>query len=168
MEQIIDDLFKLSQVARAEMEPIAVDLTALANSIITRMQKRNADRKIDFIIQPGLSALGDTRLLDIVLTNLFDNACKFTGPRELARIEFGKTEVNGKPVFFIRDNGVGFNIQYAQNLFGAFWRMHKVSEFPGTGIGLATVQRIIHRHSGRVWADARVNEGATFYFTLEV
>jgi PAS domain S-box-containing protein len=166
MGQLIDDLLKLSRVTRTEMELTSVDLTALAHSIIARMQKENADRKIDFIIQPGLSSWGDANLLDIVLTNLFENACKFTNPRVLARIEFGKTDVEGKPAFFIRDNGVGFDMQYAQNLFGAFQRMHRLSEFPGTGIGLATVQRIIHRHGGRIWADAHLDSGSTFYFTL--
>jgi len=167
MGQLIDDLLKLSRVNRTEMEPTSVDLTALAHSIENRMQKMNADRKIIFMIQDGLSGWGDTNLLDIVLTNLFDNACKFTGPRAIARIEFGKTDMNGKQAFFIRDNGVGFDMQYTQNLFGAFQRMHKLSEFRGTGIGLATVQRIIHRHGGRIWADAHVDSGATFYFTLK-
>ena len=167
MGQLIDDLLKLSRVNRTEMEPTSVDLTTLAHSIETRMQKMNKDRKINFIIQEGLSAWGDINLLDIVLTNLFDNACKFTSPRELARIEFGKTGINGKQAFFIRDNGVGFDMQYTQNLFGAFQRMHKLSEFRGTGIGLATVQRIIHRHGGRIWADAHVDSGATFYLTLK-
>ena len=167
MGQLIDDLLKLSVVTRTEMEMTSADLTALAHSIIVRMQKENADRKIDFIVQPGLSARGDINLLEIMLTNLFENACKFTRPRAQARIEFDKTDIDGKPVFFIRDNGVGFDMRYAQNLFGAFQRMHKLSEFPGTGIGLATVQRIIHRHNGRVWADAHLDGGAAFYFTLK-
>ena len=154
-------------MTRTEMEPTSIDLTALAYSIVDRMQQENAERKIDFIIQPGLSAWGDTNLLEIALMNLFENACKFTRKCALAQIEFGKTDVNGKPVYFVRDNGVGFNMQYAHNLFGAFWRMHKPSEFPGNGIGLATVQRIIHRHGGRVWANALVDGGATFYFTLK-
>ena len=98
---------------------------------------------------------------------MLDNAAKFTGPRPVARIEFGQTQVEGQPAYFVRDNGVGFDLAYARNLFGAFQRMHRQSEFPGTGIGLATVQRIIHRHGGRVWAEAAVDQGATFYFTLE-
>jgi len=122
---------------------------------------------MEFIIQPGLTANGDARLLEIVLSNLLGNAWKFTGPRPLARIEFGQTEVEGRPAFFVRDNGVGFDMAYAEKLFGAFQRMHRASEFPGTGIGLATVQRIVHRHGGRAWAEAQVNQGATFYFTLE-
>ena len=166
MEQLIDDLLKLSQVTRAEMEPMFTDLTAMAHSIIARMQNNIVNRKINFIIQPDLSAWCDTNLLNIVLTNLFENACKFTSLREHAQIEFGKTDVNGEQTFFIRDNGVGFDMNYAKNLFGAFQRMHRLSDFPGTGIGLATVQRIIHRHGGRVWADAHLESGATFYFTL--
>jgi PAS domain S-box-containing protein len=167
MGQLIDDLLKISRATRAEMELTSADLTAIAHSIVARMQKSFADRKINYIIQPGLTARGDISLIEIVLTNLFENACKFTSKCELAQIEFGRTDVDGKSVFFIKDNGVGFNMQYAQNLFGAFWRLHKPSEFPGTGIGLATVQRIIHRHGGRVWADAHVGVGATFYFTLK-
>jgi light-regulated signal transduction histidine kinase (bacteriophytochrome) len=167
MGQLIDDLLNISRVTRTEMEQTSIDLTALAHSIVVRMRKTYADRKINFIIQPGISTRGDINLLEIVLTNLFENACKFTSKRELAQIEFGRTDVHGKPAFFIRDNGVGFNMQYAQNLFGAFWRLHKPSEFPGTGIGLATVQRIIHRHGGHVWADAHEDVGATFYFTLK-
>jgi light-regulated signal transduction histidine kinase (bacteriophytochrome) len=149
------------------MELASSDLSALAQSVAARLQDSYPDRNINFMIRPGLFARGDINLLDIVLTNLFDNACKFTSKRALAQIEFGKTDVNGKPAFFVRDNGVGFDMQYAQNLFGAFWRMHKPSEFPGNGIGLATVQRIIHRHGGQVWANALVDGGATFYFTLK-
>jgi light-regulated signal transduction histidine kinase (bacteriophytochrome) len=167
MGQLIDDLLKISQLNRTEMELTSVDLTQLAHSIIDRLRKSNADRTIHYMIQPGLTARGDIHLLDIVLTNLFENACKFTSTRERAHIEFGKTHDDTSSAFFIRDNGVGFDMHYAQNLFGAFWRMHKPSEFPGTGIGLATVQRIIHRHGGRVWADAHVDGGATFFFTLK-
>ena len=105
-------------------------------------------------------------MLEIALTNLFDNACKFTGLQDVARIEFGKLETDGKPVYYIRDNGAGFDMENAKNLFGAFQRMHKQTEFPGTGIGLATVQRIIRRHNGHTWAESKVGEGATFYFTL--
>jgi light-regulated signal transduction histidine kinase (bacteriophytochrome) len=121
---------------------------------------------MEFFIEPDLIASGDGRLLEIALTNLFGNAVKFTGTRDKAFIEFGKLEKEGEMAFYIRDNGAGFDMAYAGTLFGPFQRLHKVSEFPGTGIGLATVQRVIHRHGGRVWADARVNCGATFFFTL--
>ena len=167
MEQLIDDLLNFSKITRVEIERSQVDLTKLAHSIIARLQKTITDRHMNFIIESGLSAWCDANLLDIVLTNLFDNACKFTRTRAIAQIEFGRTHVDGKSPFFVRDNGVGFNMQYAQNLFGVFWRLHKPSEFPGTGIGLATVQRIIRRLGGNVWADAHVDEGATFYFTLK-
>ena len=105
-------------------------------------------------------------MVEIALTNLFDNAWKFTGSHPAARIEFGRTSTEGEEVFFIRDNGAGFDMKYAQKIFGVFQRMHKISEFPGTGIGLATTQRIIHRHGGRIWVEAQIEQGATFYFTL--
>ena len=113
-----------------------------------------------------MTAPGDAHLLGIVLTNLLDNAVKFTAARAQARIEVGRTESDGGPAFYVRDNGAGFDMAYAGALFGAFQRLHKASEFPGTGIGLATVQRVVRRHGGRVWAEARPDRGATFYFTL--
>jgi light-regulated signal transduction histidine kinase (bacteriophytochrome) len=121
---------------------------------------------VDINIKAGLVAEGDPHLLEVMLTNLLGNAFKFTGKRADARIEFGSAELQGGRVFFVRDNGAGFDMAYSRKLFGAFQRMHRVSEFPGTGIGLATVQRIIHRHGGRVWAEAEADRGATFYFTL--
>jgi signal transduction histidine kinase len=144
-----------------------LDLTAMARSIATRLQEGMPDRRIEFIIQPDLRADGDNHLVNIALTNLFDNAVKFTGTRSQARIEFGEAEVDGGRAFFVRDNGAGFDMAHAPKLFGAFQRLHKSSEFPGTGVGLATVQRIIHRHGGRIWANAQVDQGATFYFTLK-
>ena len=167
MGQLIDDLLQLSRVTRTEMQSTRVDLSALAQTIAARLQSAQPGRQVELVIQPGLEATGDARLLEIVLTNLFSNAWKFTGPRPAARIEFGRIEFEDRPAFFVRDNGVGFDMAFAQKLFGAFQRMHKLSEFPGTGIGLATVQRIVYRHGGRVWAEAQVDRGATFYFTLE-
>ena len=149
------------------MEDTSVDLSAIAQTVAGRLQAAQPERQVELVIQPGLTALGDPRLLEIVLTNLLSNAWKFTGARSPARIEFGKTEIEDRQTFFVRDNGVGFDMAFAQKLFGAFQRMHKLSEYPGTGIGLATVQRIIHRHGGKVWAEAQVDRGATFYFTLE-
>jgi signal transduction histidine kinase len=167
MGQLIDDLLLLARVTRGSIRHGPVDLTALAQSAAARLQEETPERGVEFVAQPGLTAQGDAHLLGIVLSNLLGNAWKFSGGRSPARVEFGRTEVDSRPAFFVRDNGVGFDMAYAQKLFGAFQRMHKASEFPGTGIGLATVQRVIQRHGGRVWAEAQVDRGATFYFTLE-
>ena len=166
MGTLIDDLLQLSRVTRSEMATGAVDLTAIARRIAARLTEDNSERGIEFTIAAGLAAHGDTRLLEIALDNLFANAVKFTGTRAEARIEFGRTEEDGERPFYVRDNGVGFDMAFAGTLFGAFQRLHRASEFPGTGIGLATVQRIIHRHGGRIWAEAEPDRGATFYFTL--
>jgi light-regulated signal transduction histidine kinase (bacteriophytochrome) len=148
------------------MRSVPVDLTAVASRHASRLARANPDRRIHFSVEPHLQAQGDPRLLEAVLANLLENAVKFTRPREEARIEVGGEQRAGGTEYFVRDNGVGFEMSHSSHLFGAFQRMHKASEFPGTGIGLATVQRIIHRHGGRVWADARKGEGATFRFTL--
>ncbi len=165
MGELIDDLLQLSRITRAEMHTERVDLSAIARSIAARLQEGEPQRQVEFIIQNGLSAIGDAHLLEVMLTNLLSNAFKFTGKTADARIEFGLIQ-GERRVFFVRDNGAGFDMAYAKKLFGAFQRMHKDSEFPGTGIGLATVQRIINRHGGRVWAESAVNQGATFFFTL--
>lgn len=166
MGQLIDDILKLSRITRSELRPVNVDLTVLVNTISQRLKEANPNRKLDFVIQSGLSITGDSQLLEIALTNLLDNACKFTKKQDIATIEFGTTVINEVPTYFIRDNGIGFDMKYASKLFGAFQRMHKQSEFPGTGIGLATVQRIIHRHGGKIWAESQVDKGSTFYFTI--
>jgi PAS domain S-box-containing protein len=167
MGHLIDDMLKLSRVTRAEMTRERVDLSALAQAIAERLKDNEPRRQVDFNIQAGLTAQGDSYLLEVALANLLDNAFKFSGKRAEARIEFGQTESQGQRVFFVRDNGAGFDMAYSQKLFGTFQRMHKATEFPGTGVGLATVQRVVHRHGGRVWAEAEVERGATFYFTLE-
>jgi signal transduction histidine kinase len=167
MGQLIDGLLSLSRVGRAEMQQKPVDLTVLARAIAGRLQQGEPERLMEFVIQDGLKAVGDPRLIEIALVNLLDNAWKFTGKRPRGVIEFGRVSQEEQPVFFIRDNGAGFDPAYADKLFGAFQRLHNASEFPGTGIGLATVQRILHRHNGRIWAEAAVDQGATFYFTLE-
>lgn len=166
MGQLIDDMLSLSRVSRAEIRREPVDLTALVQNIAGKLRQTEPERRAEFSIQPGLAATGDPRLLEMALFNLLENAWKFTGKQPAARIEFGGMEQDGRPVFFLRDNGTGFDMAYASNLFGAFQRLHQTSEFPGTGIGLATVQRVINRHGGRIWAEADVDQGATFYFTL--
>jgi light-regulated signal transduction histidine kinase (bacteriophytochrome) len=164
--RLIDDLLHLSRVSRMEMDRQHVDLTALAQTVASRLTEAHPGQTIEFLIESGLTARADAPLLDVVLTNLLDNAVKFATRKPEARVEVGQTQVEGEPTFFVRDNGAGFDMAYVSNLFGAFQRLHKVTEFPGTGIGLATVQRVIHRHGGRVWAEAQVDAGATFFFTL--
>jgi light-regulated signal transduction histidine kinase (bacteriophytochrome) len=167
MGQLIDDMLGLSRVTRTEMCHEQVDLSSVARAIAVSLMERASERDVEFAIVDGLVAEGDPHLLNVVLTNLLGNSFKFTGKTEDARIEFGCTTIRERNTFYIRDNGVGFDMNYARNMFAPFQRMHTLSEFPGTGIGLAIVQRIIHRHGGRVWAEGEVNHGATFYFTLE-
>jgi PAS domain S-box-containing protein len=166
MTELIDDMLNLSRISRSEMKKSIVDLSSLVEGITSRLREKYKDKIIELNIERGLLCTGDKNLLDIALTNLLENAFKFSSTRPVINIEFGKTRVDGKPVFFIKDNGVGFDMAYAQNLFGAFQRMHSQEEFPGTGIGLATVRRIIQRHGGIIWADARLDEGATFFIEL--
>jgi light-regulated signal transduction histidine kinase (bacteriophytochrome) len=166
MGELIDDLLKLSRVTRSEMKPEMVNLSTLAQSIATELQKTQPGRQVEFVKTPGLNASGDANLLRLLLENLLGNAWKFTAKHPQSRIEFGSTQVGGKQVFFVRDDGAGFDMTYADKLFTPFQRLHSDSEFPGIGIGLATAQRIIHRHGGRVWAEGEIEKGATFYFTL--
>jgi light-regulated signal transduction histidine kinase (bacteriophytochrome) len=140
-------------------------LSAIAQQIAGDLAKSEPGRKVEFAIAPGVSANGDERLLRLVVDNLLRNAWKFTGKQPQARIEFGRTNGEASP-FFVRDNGLGFDMAYAGKLFGVFQRLHSPAEFAGSGVGLAIVQRVVNRHGGRVWADAKVNSGATFYFTL--
>ncbi len=166
MGELIDDLLKLSSVSRVEIRLEKIDLSSVAETIIRRLQEEDPLHQVAVHIQQGLICTGDANLIEIMLTNLLGNAFKFTGKTADAQIQFGETEIDGKKTYFIKDNGAGFNMEQAKNLFGAFQRMHRQSEFAGTGIGLATVQRIIHLHFGTVWAEAVVNQGATFYFTI--
>ena len=167
MALLIDDLLNLSRVTRSEMRREPLDLAAIAEEILAELQKTQPERDVETAVMPGLVAEGDARLLRVVLENLLGNAWKFTAKQPRARIEFGIRQQNGRPEYFVRDNGAGFDMAYADKLFGAFQRLHAAQEFPGTGIGLATVQRIIHRHGGCVRAEGTEGQGATFCFTLE-
>ncbi|HET7106573.1 MAG TPA: ATP-binding protein [Candidatus Acidoferrum sp.] len=166
MGELIDDLLNLSRVTRAEMKLQDVDLSGICRAIGAELENSQPGRRIELQIQEGLKAQADSNLMRIALENLLGNAWKFSSKRESARIEFGQTNNNGSPVYFVRDNGAGFDSTRAKRLFGAFQRFHDKSEFPGTGVGLATVQRIIQRHGGRIWAESAMDRGATFYFTL--
>jgi len=166
MAQLIDDVLELARVTRSEMQREEVSLSELARSVVADLQKTNGRQAVTVSIEEGLCTRGDTRLLKLVLSNLLGNAWKFTSKQDKAEITFGSERKNGEISYFVRDNGAGFDMTYANKLFGAFQRLHTAGEFEGTGIGLATVQRIVHRHGGRVWAEGAVNGGATFYFTL--
>jgi PAS domain S-box-containing protein len=166
MGELIDDILNLSRVTRASMRLERVNVSDVAAEVILKLQESQPERRIEVDIVKGLEATADSRLLKIILENLLGNAWKFTSKRASAHIEFGQSDVNGASAFFVRDDGAGFDPAYADRLFGAFQRLHAMSEFPGTGIGLATVQRIVYRHGGRVWAESSVGQGATFYFTL--
>jgi PAS domain S-box-containing protein len=166
MGNLIDDLLKLSRVTRADLQFETVDLAQLASDAMEAQRLQAPDRSVCFICARQLLVRGDARLLRIALDNLLGNACKFSGQREDACVEFGMRVENGETIYFVADNGAGFDMAYADKLFGAFQRLHDTHEFPGTGIGLATTQRIIHKHGGRIWAEAAVNAGARFMFTL--
>ena len=166
MAQLIDDMLGLARVARSEMHFKKVDLSALAGAIAGELQQSQPQRRVRFEIAPGIIVRGDPSLLKVALENLLNNAWKFTSQREVAYIEFGMTRQEAAAAYFVRDDGAGFDMAYVGKLFTAFQRLHAMVEFPGTGVGLATVQRIIHRHGGRVWAEGEVGKGATFYFTL--
>jgi len=166
MAQLIDDVLQLARVTRTEMRREVVNLSELARAIAAELKKREPERSVSLNLKEELTTRGDKRLLKIVLDNLLGNAWKFSSKRAEAQITFDREQRNGETTYFIRDNGAGFDMAYVGKLFGAFQRLHTAGEFEGTGIGLATVQRIVYRHGGRVWAEGAVDEGATFYFTL--
>lgn len=166
MGLLIDDMLKLSRINRAEFKRESVDLSKMFKDIFREFQQNSPARDVQVNIQEDVIIEGDRHLLSIALTNLLENAWKFTGKTENALIEFGTELKDGKSVMFIRDNGVGFDMAYVDKLFSAFQRLHTTAEFPGTGIGLATVQRVIHRHGGTIWAESEMGKGATFFFTL--
>jgi len=166
MGQLIDDLLAFSRVGRAQMRSVEIDMTALARTVFAECAAEAAERKIQFAPNPLLPARGDPSLIRQVLVNLLSNAIKYTGPRGEAKLELGSRADGGENVYWIKDNGVGFDPKYTHKLFGIFQRLHGEAEFKGTGVGLALVQRIICRHGGRVWAEGRIDDGAVFYFTL--
>jgi signal transduction histidine kinase len=163
MAQLIDDLLNLSRI---ELRPQEVDLSALAKGILAEFQQREPERAVECVIPDGVVGQDDPRLLHMVLENLLGNAWKFSGKKPEGRIELGTAPQDGQTVYFISDNGTGFDMTYANKLFGVFERLHTAGEFPGTGVGLSIVQRIIHRHGGQIWAESAPGKGATFSFTL--
>ncbi|HEX22347.1 MAG TPA: GHKL domain-containing protein, partial [Chromatiales bacterium] len=170
MGKLIDDMLQLSRVTRGEFSCHPVDLSVLANDILRQLQESSPGREVLVSVEPDRMVEGDRRLLGILLDNLLGNAWKYTSKQDNSHIEFGSMHQDQDQgqgqVFFVRDNGVGFNMKYLDKVFAAFQRLHSSSEFEGSGIGLATVQRIVNRHGGRVWAEAEEGKGATFYFTL--
>jgi signal transduction histidine kinase len=166
MSQLIDALLSLAQVGRSELQPLDLDFSQLVQSAASEVAAVNPGRSVPTVIAPGMRAYGDSRLLRIVVANLLENAWKFTARRQRPAVEVGPMQNTALPTYYVRDNGAGFDPTYASRLFGAFQRLHPDREFPGTGIGLAIVQRVIARHGGTVWADSRPDQGATFYFTL--
>jgi PAS domain S-box-containing protein len=166
MGNLIDDLLKLSRVTQSELHEETINLSKMIQKIAQTYKKSTPGRTVKTVIQEGIIIQGDPDLMQIALTNLIDNAWKFTGKQKHPCIEFGAILKDGENVFFIRDNGVGFDMAYVDKLFGAFQRLHTMDEFTGTGIGLATVKRIITRHGGKIWAEGKVGKGATFFFTL--
>jgi PAS domain S-box-containing protein len=166
MGQLISDLLELSKISRKELYQIPMNFSAMVRTLADELQQQEPGRKVEFVIQPEIMGTADPILIRVVFENLLENAWKFTARQKAPRIEFGQTIANGVSAFFVRDNGAGFDMAYVDKLFGAFQRLHSMEDFPGTGIGLASVQRILRRHGGTIWAEGKVNLGATFYFTL--
>lgn len=166
MERLIEGLLRLSYAGSHALEYSLVDLSALAASILGEIREREPARQVEIVIAEGLQVVGDLQLLWVALGNLLENAWKFTSRQRQARIEFGHTTPGAQPTYFVRDNGAGFDMQRAPALFRPFQRLHNADEFPGTGIGLMIVQRIIQRHGGKIWAEGAIEQGATFFFTL--
>ena len=166
MAQLIDDMLKLSRLTRSQLTYQVVNLSEISGEIIAALQTESPQRDVEFHIAPDLLAQGDEGLLIVVLDNLISNAWKYTSKQPHAVIEIGGESDDNETTYWIKDNGAGFNMKYVDKLFGAFQRLHHTHEFEGSGIGLATVARIIHRHGGSVWAEGEENRGATFYFSL--
>ena len=166
MGRLVDDLLNLSHVGKTELTLRRVALNPLVEEVLAEIKLETANRQIEWQIGQLPSMECDPGLIKLVFTNLLANAVKYTRPREQAQIEIGEMKQNGENAIYVRDNGVGFNMKYSNKLFGVFQRLHRAEEFEGTGVGLATVARIVRKHGGRIWAEAEVNKGATFFFTL--
>jgi light-regulated signal transduction histidine kinase (bacteriophytochrome) len=166
MDELIEALLQLSQLSYLNLKREVVDLSEIASETVAELRQSMPERRAEILIQPRVRTFGDANLLEIAMKNLLRNAWKFTRMREAARIEFGTCEIAATKTCFVRDNGIGFDMANAERMFHAFQRLHNNAEFPGNGIGLTTVQRIITRHGGRIWAEGEVDKGATFYFTL--
>jgi light-regulated signal transduction histidine kinase (bacteriophytochrome) len=166
MGRLIDDLLSLSRIGRREATPKLTDLGSLVKEVLNEFESETIGRRIEWKVGGLPFVECDPSPMKLVFRNLLSNALKFTRPRDVAVIEVGQTVVNGQPAIFVRDNGVGFSMKHVDKLFGVFQRLHREADFEGTGVGLATVQRIIHKHSGRTWAEGEIDKGATFFFTL--
>jgi PAS domain S-box-containing protein len=166
MNQLIDDLLNLYKVKNSLVNYENVDASKIVEEILETLKIAEPERNVEVQIQPGINIWGDAKLIRNILENLLDNAWKFTGPRRIGTIEFGTIDQIGETVYFVRDNGIGFNMAFVNKLFGAFHKLHGYGEYPGTGIGLAIIQRIIHLHHGKIWAESEIEKGATFFFTI--
>jgi signal transduction histidine kinase len=166
MKQLLEDLLRLSQLPTANLDRELIDLSGLVHNVLAELRAADGQRHVEVRVQDGMQAHGDARLLAIAVQNLLGNAWKYTSRRPNARIEVGQSSGDGSRVTFVRDNGAGFDPRFAEHLFAPFQRLHRAEEFEGAGIGLATVRRIVAAHGGRVWADGRPGQGATFWFTL--
>jgi light-regulated signal transduction histidine kinase (bacteriophytochrome) len=166
MGRLVDDLLRLAQVGRQDIRPRPASLNVLLQEVVADVQPDLAGRDIHWKIEPLPTVECDPGLMRVVLSNLVANAVKYTRPRSPAIVEVGQTSRHGQPVFFVRDNGVGFDMRYADRLFGVFQRLHRAEEFEGTGVGLATVQRIVHKHGGEIWAESEPDRGTAFFFTI--
>jgi light-regulated signal transduction histidine kinase (bacteriophytochrome) len=166
MDRLTEDLLRLSRITRSQLKREPVDLTLLAREVVHELRQTDPQRDVVFAISDGLRIQGDPVLMRVALTNLLANAWKYTSRRESALISFGSEQRDGRTIFCVRDNGAGFDMLYASKLFAPFQRLHSTREFPGSGVGLACVARVIHKHGGRIWADARTGEGAAFFFTV--
>jgi light-regulated signal transduction histidine kinase (bacteriophytochrome) len=166
MGRLIDDLLAFSRLGRKEIQPSDIGMGELAKTVFEELNAQTPERKLHMTIKPLPCAYGDRSMLRQVFVNLISNTIKFTRDREVALIEIGGAVEENQNVYYVKDNGVGFDMRYVHKLFGVFQRLHAAEEYEGTGVGLAIVHRIIHRHGGRVWAEGKINEGATIYFTL--